>query len=282
MLTVTPQLFLPPIPPRPLRQPRKLPRAAKRRERLLCAWDAARYQDQHSFVWRFGANLLELLDPQPGERILDIGCGTGQLTAEIARRGARVTGLDNSAEMLADARKNFPELTICFGGRLPLRFPERFDAVFSNAALHWVKRRRRSRSRPSPEPCAPVDASSRSSAATATSRPFKPLCELSSALAPMTSLLGITPASANTRLYSNATASRCATRACSTGQRRSRAKMAGPLAADVRSGLPAPPLARTRRRVVRQLVEQLRPALHRNGIWTVDYRRIRVVAIRTT
>ena len=72
----------------------------------MSAWDAARYQDQHSFVWRFGANLLELLNPKAGERILDVGCGTGQLTAEIARSGAVVTGLDKSPEMLAEARKN--------------------------------------------------------------------------------------------------------------------------------------------------------------------------------
>ena len=70
-------------------------------------WDAARYQDKHSFVWRYGAGLVELLSPRRGERILDIGCGTGQLTAEIARSGAQVVGLDNSPDMLAEARKNF-------------------------------------------------------------------------------------------------------------------------------------------------------------------------------
>jgi len=105
----------------------------------MSAWDAARYQDKHSFVWRYGAGLLELLVPQPGERILDVGCGTGQLTAEIARCGAQVVGLDNSADMLADARKNFPELTFVPGDAARFDFPEPFDAVFSNAVLHWVK-----------------------------------------------------------------------------------------------------------------------------------------------
>jgi trans-aconitate methyltransferase len=110
----------------------------------VSAWDAARYQDQHSFVWRYGANLLESLNPQPGERILDVGCGTGQLTSEIARSGATVTGLDNSAEMLAEARKNYPDLTFVLGDAASFRFSEpqlskSYDAVFSNAVLHWVK-----------------------------------------------------------------------------------------------------------------------------------------------
>jgi ubiquinone/menaquinone biosynthesis C-methylase UbiE len=90
----------------------------------VSAWDAARYQDQHSFVWRFGANLIESLHPQPGERILDVGCGTGQLTAEIARSGATVTGLDKSAEMLAEARKNYPGLVFELGDAASFRFPE--------------------------------------------------------------------------------------------------------------------------------------------------------------
>lgn len=105
----------------------------------MSAWDATRYQDKHSFVWRYGADLLELLAPQPGERILDVGCGTGQLTAEIARRGAQVVGLDNLPEMLAEARRNFPELAFVLGDAASFAFPERFDAVFSNAALHWVR-----------------------------------------------------------------------------------------------------------------------------------------------
>jgi len=105
----------------------------------VSAWDAARYQDQHSFVWRFGASLLESLKPQPGERILDVGCGTGQLTAEIARSGATVLGLDKSSDMLAEACKNYPDLEFVLSDAANFQFPEPFDAVFSNAALHWVK-----------------------------------------------------------------------------------------------------------------------------------------------
>jgi len=103
------------------------------------AWDPQRYQNQNSFVWQFGASLLELLRASAGERILDIGCGTGQLTAEIARSGARVVGLDNSPEMLAEARKNFPSVAFEQGDATSFQFQQPFDAVFSNAALHWVK-----------------------------------------------------------------------------------------------------------------------------------------------
>ena len=106
---------------------------------MTAAWDPQRYQSQNSFVWQFGESLLELLHPRAGERILDIGCGTGQLTAEIAKSGARVVGLDKSAEMLAEARKNFPEVSFVEGDATNFRFDEPFDAAFSNAALHWVK-----------------------------------------------------------------------------------------------------------------------------------------------
>jgi len=103
------------------------------------AWDPQAYQHKHSFVWHFGASLLELLQPRAGERILDIGCGTGQLTAEIARSGAQVIGLDKSSEMLSEARRNFAGLRFEQGDASDFRFPEKFDAVFSNAALHWVR-----------------------------------------------------------------------------------------------------------------------------------------------
>src|SRR5215469_15966018 len=73
-------------------------------------WNSELYQSSHAFVWQFGRDLLSMLLPKPGERILDVGCGSGQLTAEIAKGGAEVVGLDQSAEMIAAARQNFPEL----------------------------------------------------------------------------------------------------------------------------------------------------------------------------
>ncbi len=103
-----------------------------------CSWNAALYQNSHGFVWEYGRDLLQLLAAQGGERILDLGCGTGQLTAEIARSGAQVTGADNSPDMIGEARRNFPELRFELADARSLPFREEFDAVFSNAALHWV------------------------------------------------------------------------------------------------------------------------------------------------
>ena len=103
------------------------------------AWDAALYQGKHAFVYKHGASLLDLLDARPGERVLDLGCGTGQLTAEIARRGATVVGIDKSPAMIEQARVNFSALRFEVADATRFTADEPFDAVFSNAALHWVK-----------------------------------------------------------------------------------------------------------------------------------------------
>ncbi|MGH6628953.1 MAG: class I SAM-dependent methyltransferase [Burkholderiales bacterium] len=103
-------------------------------------WDSSLYDDKHSFVTKYGEGVLELLAPQPGERILDVGCGTGHLTQLIAGAGAQVTGMDNSAEMIATARAGHPDLRFVVGDAADFFFDEPFDAVFSNAALHWVHR----------------------------------------------------------------------------------------------------------------------------------------------
>ena len=101
-------------------------------------WNSELYQSSHSYIWRYGRDLLALLDAKPGERILDVGCGTGQLSAEIAHRGAEVVGVDSSAEMIADARRNFPEVRFEVARAESLPYAAEFDAVLSNAALHWV------------------------------------------------------------------------------------------------------------------------------------------------
>ncbi len=59
-------------------------------------WDTSLYEDKHAFVWHYGEDLLELLNPKPGELILDLGCGTGQLTEKIAQTGAEVMGIDSA------------------------------------------------------------------------------------------------------------------------------------------------------------------------------------------
>jgi SAM-dependent methyltransferase len=83
-----------------------------------------------------GEAALDLLDPKPGERILDIGCGEGALTEKIAGLGARVVGIDNSPEMVAAAKAR--GLDARLGDAIRMDFDAEFDAAFSNAALHWM------------------------------------------------------------------------------------------------------------------------------------------------
>lgn len=102
-------------------------------------WDSTLYDSKHHFVSDFGERIITLLDPQPGERILDVGCGTGHLTARIANYGAQTVGVDHAATMIEQARSNYPALDFRVANGETMRFDEPFDAVFSNAALHWMK-----------------------------------------------------------------------------------------------------------------------------------------------
>ena len=102
-------------------------------------WDAGLYDAAHGFVWTFGREMLGLLKAREGERILDVGCGTGHLTAEIAAAGAKVTGMDQSPAMIAQARANYPAIEFEVQDARALPYEAEFDAVFSNAVLHWVQ-----------------------------------------------------------------------------------------------------------------------------------------------
>jgi len=102
-------------------------------------WNAGLYDDKFSFIWEYGSNLIDLLDPQPGERILDLGCGTGHLTHVIERRGSDVVGTDHSADMIEQARANYPEIRFAVEDASNFTVDEPIDAVFSNAVLHWVR-----------------------------------------------------------------------------------------------------------------------------------------------
>ena len=102
-------------------------------------WDASRYDSAHSFVWERGRGVVELLAPKPGERILDMGCGTGHLTAQIAESGAEVVGIDSSEDMVRVASENYPHIRFKVADARSLPFDGEFDAVFSNAVLHWVR-----------------------------------------------------------------------------------------------------------------------------------------------
>jgi SAM-dependent methyltransferase len=99
-------------------------------------WDAADYARVGGFVAELGEAALDLLDPQPGEHILDVGCGDGTLTQKIVERGATVVGIDNSLDMIGAARAKGLDARLMDAA--DLKFGEAFDAAFSNATLHWV------------------------------------------------------------------------------------------------------------------------------------------------
>jgi trans-aconitate methyltransferase len=104
------------------------------------AWDAGAYEGGFRFVTTGGEPVLDLLGARPGERILDLGCGTGELTARIAATGAEVIGLDADGAMIRRARERFAALTFMEADAQVTALPAPLDAVFSNAALHWMRR----------------------------------------------------------------------------------------------------------------------------------------------
>ncbi len=101
-------------------------------------WNAEQYGIVGAFVHKLAGGVVEWLAPQSGEQILDLGCGDGQLTTRLAATGAVVTGVDASPSMIAAAKTR--GINAITGNAEALPFPDAtFDAVFSNAALHWVR-----------------------------------------------------------------------------------------------------------------------------------------------
>ena len=110
-------------------------------------WDARGYDERFSFVTAYGSDLLALLDPRVGERVLDVGCGSGHQAGELAARGAQAVGIDADVAMLELARSAYPELAFREGDAQSLDVAGLcaivggpYDAVLSNAALHWMPR----------------------------------------------------------------------------------------------------------------------------------------------
>jgi SAM-dependent methyltransferase len=103
-------------------------------------WDSESYAAHARFVSDLAEPVVQLLAPRAGERILDLGCGNGTLTEKLARTGAILVGADSSPEMLKAARALGLEVYLMDGQNIAknLAFDEPFDAVFSNAALHWM------------------------------------------------------------------------------------------------------------------------------------------------
>ena len=102
-------------------------------------WNADLYDTKHSFISNYGNDLVELLVPKEGEKILDLGCGTGDLANRLSGFGVDVIGVDQSENMIAQANSKYPEIKFKVGNAKNLEFDDEFDAVFSNATLHWIK-----------------------------------------------------------------------------------------------------------------------------------------------
>lgn len=100
-------------------------------------WNAAQYAQTGRFVADLAGGVVELLDVQPGERVLDLGCGDGALTEKLAAAGAVATAVDASSSMVEAAKARGLDARLTTGEQLA--FEAEFDAVFSNAALHWMR-----------------------------------------------------------------------------------------------------------------------------------------------
>jgi trans-aconitate methyltransferase len=106
---------------------------------MMMKWNAALYDNKHSFVAKYGEDVLGWLAPKKDEHILDVGCGTGTLTEKIAEAGAIVTGIDASPEMIAKAKQAYNNIEFFVKDATDFSFDKKFDAVFSNATFHWIK-----------------------------------------------------------------------------------------------------------------------------------------------
>ena len=101
-------------------------------------WDSKRYSDGFSFVYEYGEDVLNLIQPEGVIKAIDLGCGTGILTKALKDKGFDVTGLDASEEMLEKARNNYPEIKFAYADAVNFVLSEPVDLVFSNAVLHWI------------------------------------------------------------------------------------------------------------------------------------------------
>ena len=125
-----------------MKAPSTEPTAPATSSRIHQTWNTEAYATNGRFVATLAADVVALLAPQPGENILDLGCGDGVLTEQLATAGATITGVDASPAMLTAARTRGLHSARGFSveqhDATALPYNQQFDAVFSNAALHWI------------------------------------------------------------------------------------------------------------------------------------------------
>lgn len=222
--------------------------------------------------------MIDLLNPQPGETVLDLGCGTGHLTYQIAEKGAIVTGLDSAPAMVAQARMNYPSLKFMLADATNFTLPAPVDAVFSNAVLHWVK--------------------NADGALACIRRALKPGGRFVAEFGGkdnihhlLGAILAEVPGSENPWYFPSI--GEYATLLERNGFRVTHAfhfdrltKLEGPRGIEdwiemFGSGIVAGIDPQQRNAVYQRIVERLRPTLFRDGTWFADYVRLRVAAVAT-
>jgi len=245
-------------------------------------WDPRAYARNGGFVSELGAPVLEWLAPRAGERVLDLGCGDGVLTAQIAAAGCAVVGADASVEFVAAARERGLDARLIDGQATSFR--EEFDAVFSNAALHWMRR----------DPDAVV---------AGVVRALKPggrfvaemgaagnVATIRAALYDALTRRGVDAAGADPWYFPTADEYRARLEAAGlTVARIESFPRPTPLPGDVTGWLRTFAQAflecvpdSERADVVAEVQEQLRPSLGVAGVWTADYVRLRFIALKKT
>ncbi len=101
-------------------------------------WSAANYKENFSFVPAYGEAVLDLLTKPKESYIIDLGCGNGTLTKKLFDRGYHVIGIDDSAQMITQAKADYPNIEFAAGNALNFSLERKADAIFSNAVFHWI------------------------------------------------------------------------------------------------------------------------------------------------
>ena len=104
----------------------------------MSEWNASLYDNKHDFVAEYGKGLLEFVPVNNNQSILDLGCGTGTLTAQLKELSKGVIGVDSSQSMIKRAQEQYPDIEFMVCDALALPFNRQFDVVFSNAVFHWI------------------------------------------------------------------------------------------------------------------------------------------------
>lgn len=102
-------------------------------------WDGERYIKAFSFVPAYGSSVMELIDFAGADSAIDLGCGNGALTKKLQEKGLSVIGIDASCELLAIARKHYPEIPFIQADATAFSVEKPVDVVFSNAVFHWIE-----------------------------------------------------------------------------------------------------------------------------------------------